>query len=152
MTLPSTADPSLRAAAGYPAATVVAPELAYHLALHLDSARARGLREFAPQADVPTLEALIDVAFWASLRREEGRSPMISLAYLPPEQAGHAMAFQRPLPLTAPGLSKLAPAVERAGIHLGVWCIDGTLSVWGTTRGVPSMTLVLEVPRSRAAR
>ena len=36
-----------------------------------------------PQA----IEAITDAAFWASLRREEGYSPKISLAFLPPEQA-----------------------------------------------------------------
>jgi hypothetical protein len=42
-------------------------------------------------------------------------------------------------------LSKVAPVVERPGIHLGVWPIDGELAVWGITRTVPSFCFVLEV-------
>jgi hypothetical protein len=37
--------------------------------------------------DAATIEALIDAGFWASLQREEGYAPEISLAYLPPERA-----------------------------------------------------------------
>jgi hypothetical protein len=39
----------------------------------------------------------------------------------------------------------VAPAVERAGIHLGVWPRDGQLAVWGTTRTIPAYCFVLEV-------
>jgi hypothetical protein len=49
------------------------------------------------------------------------------------------------LPLYPAGLAKLAPAVERPGIHLGVWPVDGVLRVWGTTRSIPAMCFVLEV-------
>jgi hypothetical protein len=130
---------------GYPAARLVAPTVTEHLAMHLATARSAGGGDFAPQPDVETIEALIDAAFWASLQREEGRSPRISLAYLPPDRSGHAMIFDRWLPLNARDLSKLAPAVERAGIHLGVWPHGGELRVWGTGRTVPTNTLVLEV-------
>lgn len=98
---------------------------------------------FAP--DERTLEAIIDAAFWASLRREEGYAPKISLAYLPPEQAGRPLIFERPLALGASALARVAPAVERAGIHLGVWPRDGELAVWGTTRTIPAYCFVLEV-------
>lgn len=130
---------------GYPAARLVAPTVAGHLAMHLAAAKQSGLEHFAPQPRLEDVEALIDAAFWASLQREEGRSPRISLAFLPPEASGHAMVFDRALPLNARDLSKLAPAVERAGIHLGVWPDGGELRVWGTGRTVPTNTLVLEV-------
>jgi hypothetical protein len=43
-------------------------------------------------------------------------------------------------------LTKLGPAVERPGIHLGVWRDgDGELHIWGATRKVPSLCFVLEV-------
>ena len=130
---------------GYPAARMVAPTVAEHLAIHLAVSRAAGVADLAPAPEVATIEALIDAAFWASLQREEGRSPRISLAYLPPESAGHAMVFARPLALNAHDLSKLSPAVERPGIHLGVWPHGGELRVWGAGRAVPTGTLVLEV-------
>ena len=53
--------------------------------------------------------------------------------------------FERPLALDASALARVAPAVERAGIHLGIWPRDGQLSVWGTTRTIPAYCFVLEV-------
>jgi hypothetical protein len=95
--------------------------------------------------DMDAIEALIDVAFWASLRREEGYSPKISLALVHPELAGAALTFERPLPLSPEGLTKLAAAVERPGIHLGVWRGAEGLAVWGATSELPRESLVLEV-------
>lgn len=92
------------------------------------------------------IEEIIDVAFWASLRREEGRSPKISLTWLPRGLApGNAVTFARPLPFDAPTLSKLAPAVEQPGIHLLIEQTNGRLEVWGTSRRIPPGSLVLEV-------
>ena len=84
--------------------------------------------------DAATIEKIIDAAFWASLRHEEGRVPTISLAYLPPTAAGTALLVERPLGLDPTTLTKLAPAVERPGIHLGIWKNGDGLSVWGATR------------------
>ena len=97
----------------------------------------------APSAD--TIEAIIDAAFWASLRREESYVPKISLVLLSPERATHPLMFEQPLPLVPAALVKVAPAVERPGIHLGVWHDGDGLSVWGTIRAVPSMCVVVEV-------
>lgn len=130
---------------GYPAARIVAPTVQEHLAIHLRAARERGSRSFAPQPDAACIEALIDAAFWASLQREEGRAPKISLAFVPPEATAQAMVFAQSLPLGPRGLAKLAPAVERPGIHLGVWLDGNALRVWGTARSVPELTFVLEV-------
>ena len=96
-------------------------------------------------ATAAIIETMVDAAFWASLRREEGLTPKISLAYVSPEQAGQPLRFEQPLPLSPAGLAKLAPAVERPGIHLGVWPDDGTLRVWGTTRELPAYCFVIEV-------
>jgi hypothetical protein len=49
------------------------------------------------------------------------------------------------LHLTANNLTKLAPAVERSGIHLGVWFFNNELYIWGTTRIIPGLCFVLEV-------
>jgi hypothetical protein len=91
------------------------------------------------------METLIDAAFWASLRREEGYVPRVSLALLPPERVARPLLFESPLPLSPSALVKVAPAVERPGIHLGVWPLGGELRVWGTTRAVPTFSFVLEV-------
>lgn len=130
----------------YQAARTVAATIEAHFAAHIAAARERGEEMLAPNPDRGAIEALIDVAFWASLRREEGRSPKITLAYFPHEQVPQPLIFERPLPLTPDVLTKLGPAVERPGIHLGVGRgEDGELHVWGATRKVPSLCFVLEV-------
>ena len=104
----------------YPPARAVAATVQTHIAGCLAAARKQGERELAPEPDARTIEEIINAGFWASLRREEGASPKISLAYLPPGLAGSPLTFGRRLSLAAGVLAKLAPAVERPGIHLGV--------------------------------
>jgi hypothetical protein len=129
----------------YQTALAVAPRVQAHFARHLAAARARGRIGLAPEPDAAAVGAIIDAAFWASLRREEGLTPKISLAFLSPAQAGQPLLFEQPLPLSPAGLAKLAPAVERPGIHLGVWPNGGQLRVWGTTRTLPTFSFVIEV-------
>jgi hypothetical protein len=88
---------------------------------------------------------MIDAAFWTSLRREEGYVPRISLAFVAPPDVGDAVTFAHCFSLEPKDLSKLAPAVERTGLHLGVWWQRGELRVWGITRNLPPFSLVLEV-------
>jgi hypothetical protein len=121
----------------YPTARAVAPVIYKHFKSCVDSD--------AAVPDVDTIEHIIDIAFWASLRKEEGRFPRISIAYLTPEQAVTPLLFARPLAFEAAALARVAPAVERPGIHLGVTGIDGDLRVWGTTRRIPPSTFILEV-------
>lgn len=129
----------------YQAARSVASAVEDHFARHLATARERGENELAPAPEVKAIEAIIDATFWASLRREEGHEPKISLAFLPPEQAIHPLVFDRRLPLAPGVLTKLSPAVERPGIHLGVWLDRHDLYVWGATRSIPSFCFVVEV-------
>src|SRR6185369_7350428 len=132
--------------ATYQAARAVAPAIEAHFAHHIKTARERGEEELAPKPDRAAIAAIIDATFWASLRREEGRSPKISLAFFPHEQVPQPLIFEHPLPLSPDVLTKLGPAVERPGIHLGVdRGPDGELLVWGATRKVPSLCFVLEV-------
>ena len=130
--------------ARYGGAGAAAPRVAAHFARHIGAAQRDG-RRTAPAPSAATIEMIIDAAFWASLRREEGYMPRISLAYLPPEQSARPLLFERPIPLAPTLLARVAPAVERAGIHLGVWDRDGELLVWGTTRAIPTYCFVLEV-------
>jgi hypothetical protein len=129
----------------YPAARIVAPKVEAHFAHHAEEARRRGRVGLMTPPDADTIEAIIDAAFWASLRREESYVPTISLAFLPPEAVQHPLLFERPLPLAPEKLVKVAPAVERAGIHLGVWRNDQGLYVWGTVRALPALSIVVEV-------
>jgi hypothetical protein len=134
----------------YGAARAVAATIEEHFMRRVGAARLHGKESAFPPPpqqylDAQIIETIVDVAFWASLRREEGFSPKISLALLPPEQAGWPLMFEQRLPLTPAGLSRLAPAVERPGIHLGVWRDDEEIYVWGTTRAIPQFCFVLEV-------
>lgn len=133
----------------YPAARSVAARVQDHFGQHRAAAIAQGRLELGPIPDPASIETIINAAFWASLRREEGRSPKISLAFVPPDASGEPLTFESWLPLTPAGLARLAPAVERPGIHLGVWRDEqGDLGVWGTTRRLPPHCFVLEVVTS----
>ena len=68
----------------YPAARLVAPRIHAHFASHLEAARRAWRGAGGGPADIQDIEALVDAAFWASLRREENYVPKISLAFLPP--------------------------------------------------------------------
>jgi hypothetical protein len=129
----------------YRAARTVSPAVHAYFARHHAEARGRGETPAASLPDVTTIEGMIDAAFWASLRREEGYLPRISLAFLAPDQAAHPLIFERPLALRPDALTRVAPAVERAGIHLGVWAGEEDVYVWGTTHTVPAWCVVLEV-------
>jgi len=142
----------------YPAARLVAPKVFAHFTGHADEARQRGVA-VAAVPDAATIEALIDAAFWASLRREETYVPKISLAFASPADSVHPLLFEQAMPLSPAALVKVAPAVERPGIHLGVWPLESRasgplapgrpfesgLQVWGTIREIPAMCVVVEV-------
>jgi hypothetical protein len=129
----------------YPAAAVVAPRIRDYFLRHTATAPAGEGEAAAAVPDVAVLESLINAAFWTSLRKEEGFVPKMSLAYVPPNDDGHSMRFEQPMPLTPHAMAKVAPVVERAGIHLGVWAVDGEVYGWGTTRTIPPLGLVLEI-------
>ncbi len=95
--------------------------------------------------DLADIEGMIDAAFWASLRREEGYVPTISAAFLGPDEARDPLRFEQPVAFVPDALARLAPAVERAGVHLGVWRRSGHLQVWGTATRIPKHCFVLEV-------
>lgn len=131
----------------YPASRTVAVIIQDYFARHLAVASNKP-QPLAPQPDATAVETIINTTFWASLRKEEGYSPKISLAFLPPEASAQPMMFEQPLELTPSVLSRMAPAVERPGIHLGVWRnggADSELRVWGITRMIPKLCFVLEV-------
>src|SRR3954470_10783200 len=111
----------------YLAARMVATKIEAHFLKHLDVARQLDEVDLAFAPSVSVIESIIDIGFWASLRREEGHPPKISIAFLPPDQAGKPLIFENKLRLTPKNLTKLAPAVEHPGIHLGVWYDDDSL-------------------------
>src|SRR5437588_832654 len=125
----------------YPAARTVAQRLE----VRMTSAPPAFRESTTPKPHAEAIEEIITKAFWASLRREEGHAPKISIAFLPPEQSIRPLIFNPQVRLEADLLARLAPAVERPGIHIGVWPYDDQLCVWGVTRTVPTWCFVLEV-------
>lgn len=128
----------------YPIARTVAPIIQAHFARHIDDARRRGAERVATLPGVDAIEAMIEAAFWASLRREEGYMPKVSLAFVGPDEAVRTLQLERPLPLAPTALTRIAPAVEHAGIHLGVKRNGTDWVVWGTVRRVPSFCFIVE--------
>jgi hypothetical protein len=112
---------------------------------HREEAFRRGEQDLAPVPDAATIQTIINAAFWASLRREEGYSPKISLAFVSAEEKCSPIVLDRPLALRPEALARVSPAVEGPGIHLGVWREQGELYVWGMTRNIPVRCFVLEV-------
>jgi hypothetical protein len=150
----------------YAVARTVAPVVAEHLQLHRAALPPvdpeRPPLELLP--DARHIELLVDVAFWASVRREEGYVPKISLVFLRAVPEICPLIFTEPLPFEPTALTRLAAAVERPGIHLGVWpafaaasndgpsaaasagqAVGGELMVWGTTHMIPPFCFVVEV-------
>lgn len=129
----------------YAVARLVAPRIHAHFSSHQELDRRSGAVAVDTIPDEATIEAMIDTAFWASLRREEAYVPKISLAYLTPAETDHPLVFERPLPLDPAVLTRVSPAVERPGIHLGVSSLNGELRVWGTAQTIPAHSFVVEV-------
>ena len=129
----------------YAAARLAAPSVRTHLLYHVSEAQKRGEAALPNVPDEHTIARLIDAAFWASLRREEGYIPKISLAFVTPEETSHPLLFEHRVPLDPGALTRLAPAVERPGIHLGVAYDGDDLAVWGTVRAIPKYSCVVEV-------
>jgi len=129
----------------YAAARSVSPLVHAYFARRIEKARRLTPENLASLPSAEAIEAMIDAAFWASLRREEGYQPKISFAFLSPEEAGQPLLFERSMALAPAALTRVARAVERPGIHLGVWNGGEDLSVWGATRTIPRYCFVLEV-------
>ncbi|WP_212005005.1 putative sensor domain DACNV-containing protein [Chitinophaga sp. HK235] len=129
----------------YQAASTVAGIIEAHFIKHLEAAKEEGTDNLASIPSARIVERIIDVAFWASLRREEGNATRMSLAFVDPAQAGKPLLFEQPLPLNPQVLTKLAPGVERAGVHVGIWHDGDELYIWGTTIKLPNYCFVLDV-------
>lgn len=86
------------------------------------------------------IRRLLEVSFWASLLKEEGRHHQFTLEYSSPSEPNfdNLLVFHQPLPFDAPTIAKLAPALESKA-NIGVWETkqkDGKsrspeLAIWG---------------------
>jgi hypothetical protein len=128
----------------YPNARSVSQRVLQHLEQHA-AAPFVSKRPAATLPSAEVIEAMVEAGFWASLRREEGRTPLLSLAFVSASQAPRALMFEHGVNLAPEPLTRVGPAVERPGIHLGVWKDNGELRVWGATRILPHHCFVVEV-------
>jgi hypothetical protein len=133
----------------YPPGRVVAKNAAKkaheYFSRHWQQIRETGREAPASVASAEAIEAVIDAAFRASLRREEGYIPRLSLAILAPDEAVRPLVFEEALPLTPGGLARVSPAVARARLHVAVWNLGDELYAWGTVRSIPFSCCVIEV-------
>jgi DNA integrity scanning protein DisA with diadenylate cyclase activity len=129
----------------YGAASLIAEEVENHFRIQHESIVQSGGEDLAPIPTSSIISDIVNATFWSSLQREEGHSPKISVAYVPPELSEEPLIFENRKPLVPSVLTRLAPAVERPGIHLGVWEENGVLYIWGTTTLIPALCFVLEV-------
>lgn len=130
----------------YQAAQTVAATIVAHFNKQQEQAKLEHDEAVLAPLPLPDfVETILDTAFWASLRQEEGKPTKISIAYLPAQSSPQPLLFQKPLPLSATVLTKIAPGVERPGVHLGVWHENGALYIWGTTSVIPGFCLVVDV-------
>ena len=129
----------------YSPARIVAEKVHEHLTRHREQIRGTNRETLASVASADAIEAVIDAAFRASLRREESYIPRLSLAILAPEEAAQPLVFEEALPLTPGSLARVSPAIARSGLHLAVWNVGDELSAWGTVRSIPISCCVVEV-------
>lgn len=100
------------------------------------------------------LSVLIETAFWASLRSNEGRTTRVCVTVAAPENFHDAVAFATPVAYDESEIAKLAPAVPRGGC-LALSGASGGLSIWGFGRSRPGTwvdTVTIEVSEPGTVR
>lgn len=104
-------------------------------------------RPFSKKRIEKHIRELIEVSFWASLRKEEGHHPRFSLIYERPSAysvGNNLFAFKKPLPFDVRALVKLAPAVESTS-DIGVWPDAGDkLTIWGIAPPLRGLSLYIK--------
>jgi hypothetical protein len=87
------------------------------------------------------LSTLINVSFWMSFKKEEGRAVTIAVKYVPPDEAYRPFLLKQALPYTDENIIRMSPVLHGAHVALGV-CIDHNdqLMIWGFDTGEFSLT------------
>ena len=80
------------------------------------------------------LAGFIEVAFWASLRTNEGRPTIFSATLVSRNRHPAAIAFAEAIPFEEEHIAKVAPALPAGGTLL-VSLTDGRFAIWGLGRG-----------------
>lgn len=98
------------------------------------------LKQLAPFPDLPFetpsiehLSTMLNHAFWASTREEEGRIAKFSLAYYPSQKAPHPLVFTQPMTISPGNLVRLAPTLKLQHRAISVINKGDSLQIWGTS-------------------
>jgi hypothetical protein len=86
-----------------------------------------------PRPTREQLSTIIETAFWASLRPNEGRMTQVRLTFLSPEQVSDNIVFASPVSFDDSAIIKLAPAVPQ-GCCLGTIMVGEGMKIWGFAR------------------
>jgi hypothetical protein len=125
-------------------AAVVAALLAHlNRLIHASNVDTRWEHEarHVPLFTAPHLSTLINVSFWTSFKKEEGRAVTIAVKYVPPDEAYRPFLLKQALPYTEENMLRISPVLHGAHVDLGVW-IDPNdeLMIWGFDTGEFSLT------------
>ena len=82
------------------------------------------------------ISLLVETAFWASLRLNEGRTTRVRVAAVALENTSDAVSFATPVAYDEVQIAKLAPAVPSGGC-LAVSGVGNDLIIWGYCRTRP---------------
>ena len=76
------------------------------------------------------LADLVESAFWASLRSDEGRTTRVFITVADPASISDSLRFDTPSEYSESQIAKLGHAAPRGGCLL-VSVVNGTLRIWG---------------------
>jgi hypothetical protein len=118
-----------------------------------DQSHPHRARKQKPLPDIRDLRAIVETAFWASLKREEERSITFSIALMLKddiaEEQGFIMSFDRSLPLMVESIAKLASALDPKTTSLIAAPIDNEKAeyeIWGAMFFGPTTDRFEEIP------
>jgi len=118
-----------------------------------DQSHPHRARKQKPLPDIRDLCAIVETAFWASLKREEDRPITFSIALMSKddiaEEQGFIMSFARSFPLTEESVAKLAPAFDPKTASLLVTPIDDKKTeyeIWAAMFFNPTTDRFGEIP------
>jgi hypothetical protein len=117
-------------AADHPSIVRIHQQLEHLVALEKRTSPHRSLETVTPDQ----LAGFIEVAFWASLRTNEGRPTQFSATLVGRHRHTAAIAFAEAIPFEEGQIAKVAPALPPGGT-LVVCMEDGGFDIWGFGRG-----------------
>lgn len=107
------------------------------------SNRPENTREFPLQTpDRQQFASLLDVAYRASLEREEGREIRFRAAFGGPDRALAEMPFECPVEYSVEALVKMAPALGDENFIAVSADASGLLSIWGIARPAGPVVMI----------